>query len=155
MIEKFLQGMKNAADSGVSGMANRIVVHSCDFFETGEGEGFVIRTFGHVMSINWSVYEISYIIDADYRRLYLSKNVLEDNISDGISDGEFLYYMHSDGNLRRIDKTGEIKTYPVFEEEENFYVRYLKIEAEGNEIIVTSIKTGLTDYKSIVVDVSY
>ena len=128
--------LENAADADVKYMDNRIEVYDCKFYETVENGGFVIRTFGHIMGLNWSLYEIAYA-KSGYRLLYLSNGVLEDDISDGICDGEFLYYMHSDGNLRRIDKNGEIKTYPVFENGNDF-VRDIIIEAEGDEITITS-----------------
>jgi len=154
VIVQYLPDLERAAAGGTTGFANSVIVGGWDFYRTGESTGFLIRYFAYLTSMGWGVYEISYVDKIGgygYHRIYLSQRMIKDRISNAISDGEFLYYMHSDRNLRRIDKTGEIKSYPVFEEEDDFYIRHSKIEAEGNEIIVTS---SLPGYKSAVVDVS-
>ena len=133
---KFVPDLEKAATDGVGGMANRIAVDGCDFYGTGENIGFVIRTFSHVMSAPGSgIYEIAYIGEG-YNVLYSCDGTLDDRISTGICDGEFLYYMHSDGNLRCVDKKGEIKLYPVFGSDKNFYVRDVVLEANDNKITV-------------------
>jgi hypothetical protein len=153
ILAVYMPFLEEIAANGVGGMANRIVV-GCNFFRTGENSGFVIRTFGHTMASAWTIYEIGYIDNTGYKTIYSSAGVLDDDISRGICDGEFLYYMHSGGNLRRIDQNGEIRYYPVFEEGEIFSVRSLKIETEGDEITVTS--EGYFDWvdHSVVVNVN-
>jgi hypothetical protein len=148
---KFLPDLEKLAADGLGGMANRIAVDGCDFYEIGENVGFVIRTFSHVMSAPGSgIYEIAYIGEG-YNVLYSCDGTLDDRISTGICDGEFLYYMHSDGNLKRIDKNGEIKLYPVFESDEDFYVRDTVLEANDNKITVIP---DFDNNRAVTIDVS-
>ncbi|MCL1832449.1 MAG: hypothetical protein FWG45_06015 [Oscillospiraceae bacterium] len=147
--------MEENEKNGPSGMANCVGLYNCDFYATREDEGFVIRTYGWLDAIRWGIYSIGYIDNTGYRTIYLSAG-FEDDISDmAISDGEFLYYMHSDGNLKRIDNNGEIKHFKAFENADDFYsVRELWIDATDDEITITSEAYFGKKASSIVIDVS-
>jgi hypothetical protein len=132
VLVKYIPLMEYLAEGGVGGMANHIGVY-CVFYRTGENSGFTIRRFGHTMGAHSGVYDMGYIDNTGYRTIHLGEGTF---FGLGLTDGEFLYYM-LDGILHRLSKDGEIKTYLVFgEDDDKFLKGHHFLEGDGDEITV-------------------
>jgi hypothetical protein len=133
VLEIYAPLLADAEAHGVTGEHNRIVVGQFWFYETEENKGFVTKGYTHPHGLNPSVFEEYYFDGSEYIRLNLSQG---SRFGQGLTDGEFLYYMF-DGFLHRLSKDGEIKTYLVFGEDDDKFLKGLHfLEGNGDEITV-------------------